>query len=388
MQVKRKVALVLATAFLLGNLLAPANAVQYTKQKEQKMLKELNNIRSTKKSVQTQKSNTKAQADQLLVSIDQVKEKIDTLDNKINLQEEQLNKVRDEVAVSKEDLTKTTKALGDQVQVFNSRVKDIYINGSVGYLEVLLNSKSIADFLDRYEYMKVIVAQDSSMVQIIETKQAEINRKKAELESKEARIEQLKTSTEQAKVESEVQKEEHSKMLATAQDNLAKYEDELDKLAEQESKKMAEVIRLRQQKKSGSGSTTITHSGIMTWPLPGHSRISSPYGWRMHPILGVEKFHTGLDIPAPSGTSIHSAQGGQVIFSGTMNGYGNVVVVDHGDGISTLYAHMKSRAVSVGQDVEKGETIGRVGSTGRSTGPHLHFEVRKGGDPINPMSYL
>ncbi|HEX3032743.1 MAG TPA: peptidoglycan DD-metalloendopeptidase family protein [Bacillota bacterium] len=383
MRVKRKLAVVLAATFLMGNLLAPANAEQYSQQKEQKMLKELNKIRATKKSLQIQKKRTQVEANHLMDALDQVKDKIDSLDNKITSQERQLDQVNDQVTVTRQELVKTTEDLGEQVQVFNSRVKDIYVNGSVSYLEVLLDSKSIADFLDRYEYMKAIVARDSSMVQEIEAKQAEISRKKAELESKEKTIKILKASTEEAKQDSEVQKEEHSKMLATAQQNLEKYQEELDKLAEQESNKMAEIIRLRQQKKGGT-----THTGVMTWPVPGRSRISSPYGWRVHPILGVEKFHRGIDIPAPSGTPIHSAQAGQVIFSGTMNGYGNVVVVDHGGGVSTLYAHMRSRGVSVGQEVDKGQVIGQVGSTGRSTGPHLHFEVRKGGDPVNPMPYL
>ncbi len=383
MSIKKGVAALVAIGFVAGSMLTPAFGAQYSKQQEQKMLKELNAIRAQKKKIENQKKETKAEANKLANAIDEAKDKIDKLDDKIYVQKKQLTSVRKEAVVTEENLVQTTEELGEQVEVFNSRIKDIYENGSVSYLEVILDSEDFGDLLDRFEYMKAIVEQDSKLLEEIETKQAEIRQKKAELAAKRAKIEDLKASTEEAKQENEVQKEEHARMLDKAKDDLAKFTDEIDKLEEAESRKMADIIRLRQLQ-----DTKPMGKGVMLWPAPGHSRISSPYGWRTHPILRVKKFHRGIDIPAPTGSAVKAAQTGKVIFSGWMNGYGNVIVLDHGGQVSTLYAHLSQRNVNVGSSVEKGDIIAEVGSTGRSTGPHLHFEVRQGGEPVNPVPYL
>jgi len=141
-------------------------------------------------------------------------------------------------------------------------------------------------------------------------------------------------------------------------------------------------------KRMQSGGDVQLGTGVYTWPTPGYKVITSPYGMRYHPILGIRKMHTGVDIGAPMGATIVAADGGKIIHAGWMGGYGQVLVVDHGNGMSTLYAHLSSFIAGNGASVTKGQPIGRVGTTGWSTGPHLHFEVRENGSPVDPMSYI
>jgi murein DD-endopeptidase MepM/ murein hydrolase activator NlpD len=165
---------------------------------------------------------------------------------------------------------------------------------------------------------------------------------------------------------------------------LAGVNHDLAALRRQEDELLAESAALSGVITSSSGGGG--GSGSMVWPVNGP--VTSPFGWRIHPILGTRRFHTGIDIGAGYGTPIHAADGGTVIYATWMSGYGNVIIIDHGRGISSLYAHQSNLAVGSGARVARGQTIGYVGSTGFSTGPHLHFEVRVNGNPVDPMGYL
>ena len=168
--------------------------------------------------------------------------------------------------------------------------------------------------------------------------------------------------------------------------NAATYEREMAERAYRElietSKQIETMIRRIQSGEKNIGGST----GTMVWPAEGE--ITSPFGWRVHPIFGTQRLHTGIDIGADYGDATRAADGGVVIHSDWMGGYGNAVIIDHGNGISTLYAHNSQLLVSEGQTVAKGQTVARVGSTGYSTGPHLHFEVRQNGTPVNPSNFL
>ena len=147
------------------------------------------------------------------------------------------------------------------------------------------------------------------------------------------------------------------------------------------SRQVGEMIRER-----GMGSAAPSGSGAMIWPVSGS--VTSEFGWRVHPITGTQKFHSGVDIGADYGVPIHAAQSGTVEYAGWVSGYGNTVIINHGGGITTLYGHNQSLAVSAGQSVSQGQVISYCGSTGNSTGPHCHFEVRQNGEPVSPYSYL
>ena len=144
---------------------------------------------------------------------------------------------------------------------------------------------------------------------------------------------------------------------------------------------------LQQQQGSSGGGSTIVGTGQFAWPTPSTSLITSYYGSRLHPVYGTTKFHSGIDIGAADGAAIIAADGGTVVSAGWSGGYGNCIMIDHGNGYTTLYAHLSGYAVSSGQAVSRGDTIGYVGSTGVSTGPHLHYEVRQGGSTLDPMAF-
>ena len=169
------------------------------------------------------------------------------------------------------------------------------------------------------------------------------------------------------------------KVVAAAEKNEAAWNKQEDQLVA-DSNRITELLRTASVGHPASG------SGVLSWPVNGV--VTSPFGYRIHPIFHVRKLHTGVDLHAGMGVSIHAAGAGTVVSAGWRGGYGKCVVVDHGGGLATLYAHQSQILVSVGQKVKRGEVIGKVGSTGYSTGPHLHFEVRVNGSPVNPLNYL
>lgn len=300
-----------------------------------------------------------------------------------NAYEELLN----QISGAEENLRQTEQALAEAINNYNKqyelvavRLKVMHQNSSITKLDTLLASKSIVEFYERLHYMQIISESDNKMIEDLEAAKQDVEYKKqlqqeakALLEQKarekQQRLEQLKTS--RAEVEGE---------LAKTKSELAKLEKEIDKqLAE--SKRLEGVIKNLSSKKKYVG-------GTMVWPCPSSYTVTSSYGMRKHPILRKYKMHTGIDIGASKGASIVAANKGTVIMAqyDKSGGYGNMVVLDHGAGITTLYAHASKLCVKVGDEVKAGEVIAKVGSTGLSTGNHLHFEVRVNGETKNPLS--
>jgi murein DD-endopeptidase MepM/ murein hydrolase activator NlpD len=264
----------------------------------------------------------------------------------------------------------------------------MYMKGETGTLEILLGSSDIIEFLSNVDMVQRIYDNDMDILKQIKQQYAEIEEQKNTLESLKAQLEEEQQQKQTKQDELEQQKDSVETLQAqVASDNDA-LEAQIDQLNE-EADELTALLQQQQKSNQISSSTTSTYSGgIMAWPVPGYTSLSSQYGYRTHPILGTKKFHSGLDIPAPKGTSIVAANDGTVIFSGVKGGYGNCIMVDHGGGTVTLYGHCSSLVASVGQTVKRGETIAKVGSTGQSTGNHCHFEVRINGSTTNPTAYL
>lgn len=279
-------------------------------------------------------------------------------------------------------LATTEKKLSERSLILNTRIRDIYQNGQLSYLDVLLGANDFGDFTTRVDVLKRIINKDLELILKVKAERELILQTKAQLDNDRAEILVLKQTIDEKKKIIEASKKERERVLDAAVSERNASEQAYQELA-QTSQRIEQMIRNRQSSNQGpSGST-----GAMIWPT-AVTEVTSPFGWRTHPVFGSQRFHSGIDIGADYGDTVSAADGGVVIFSDWMGGYGKAVIVEHGNGISTLYGHNSELLVSEGQRVRKGQPISRVGSTGYSTGPHLHFEVREGGSPVNPMGYL
>lgn len=290
-----------------------------------------------------------------------------------------LEATEQQIELNTELLAKVEKNLAERSQILNKRMRDIYKNGQVNYLDVLFGAADFVDFTTRADLLKRVVNLDMTLVAQVKAERELVVQKRAELERDKAAITELKAEAAAKKAIIEARKNDREKVLDDAVSERDTAERAYQELMET-SRQIEQMIRRSQ--KGGA----VEGTGALLWPASGP--ITSPFGWRTHPIFGTQRFHSGIDIGADYGDAIAAADSGTVIFSGWMGGYGKAVIIDHGGGISTLYAHNSELLVEEGYRVYKGQTISRCGSTGYSTGPHLHFEVRENGSPVSPMGYL
>lgn len=369
---------------------------------------------------------------EVIVEKQQVQARIEENTVSIGLKEEELEIIKEQLEIAKVEIKAQQEEFGDRLGV-------MYINQGTGSkLTALLQSKSISDFLIKLEFFKQIAEEDDRVLEALNVKRAEIERLEAQEKENYAQLIKLKEQLEadearliDIEAELEARKEELNREIANYQAEINEFaadeqrilseiqslqaemariraEAEARRQAEIEAQRQAEEAARQQAEEAASesgeepdyvapapapevsrGEESYVGAAGYTWPLPGYSYINSPFGWRTHPVLGVNSFHNGLDIPAPGGTPVVAARGGTVIHAGYMGTFGNTVIIDHGDGMQTLYAHGSGFESYTGQWVEAGQVVMYVGTTGRSTGNHLHFSVIKGAwDFVNPHNYL
>jgi murein DD-endopeptidase MepM/ murein hydrolase activator NlpD len=289
-----------------------------------------------------------------------------------------------ELVVREEELKQIEGELSEKILILNNRVAQIYKNGGNNILEVLLKAGDFIEFISRMKLMSLFAQQDMEHVENIKEKRdATLGIKKSIIDLRETQKEH-KEKIERLVSQSQAKTDEIEELYGEKKGLLSQTRANKSALVAMEKEleiQEAEVTRILESYKYGTAP-----SGKFMWPIAGS--IRSGFGYRIHPIFGVRRFHAGLDITAGHGTLIKAGDGGQVIQAGYSGGYGYTVLLYHGGGFATRYAHLSSIRCAMGQFVERGQVIGLVGSTGWSTGPHLHFEVRINGQAQNPLQYL
>jgi len=296
--------------------------------------------------------------------------------------EARLKQLNAEIAQAEQDLAIAQQQLEYRQALLSLRLRAIYQRGTVGYLDVLLSSTSFSDFLTRFAMLQKIVEQDVSLFKQIREYQAQVEQQKAILVDKQQQASALRDQISVKKASYEKQAATQKSQIADVQATEVQTRAALDEL-EAESKKI-EALLQAELAKQGLPARDLQ----MIFPLPFSVPLTSDFSRRYHPILREWRLHTGIDLAAATGTPVYAAESGRVVRAEYMTGYGNTVIIDHGGGIATLYAHMSRIEVTNGQMVARGREVGRVGSTGWSTGPHLHFEVRIKGVPVDPKPFI
>lgn len=290
---------------------------------------------------------------------------------------------------------KTLKLHND---LLKQRLVDTYEHGDLGYLSVLLASKSFTDFVERWEDLRLLIAANERAVRERKAAAARVAAAQSGLESTQAALQEQEQAQQRARNQLDTLAAERQNLVAIAdaqRRHVASEVAQIEDLSASEEAQLEALIVERQReieaqreaaRRAAGIVGTTSAPGTLSWPVSG--TITSPFGYRRNPFGGGMEFHQGLDIAAPMGTTITAAASGTVISAGWYGGYGNYILIDHGGGMATGYGHCSQIFVSVGQQVQKGQAIGAVGSTGASTGPHVHFEVRIHGKPVDPAAYL
>jgi murein DD-endopeptidase MepM/ murein hydrolase activator NlpD len=324
--------------------------------------------------------------------VDDLDAELEGLDAEIDAAKERLTTAQQKVAFLTDELQGVLSDLGDRTDDFTQRAIEAYKGGTTAFLDSILGSTNFSDLLDRYAYWEATLDSDAQLVdeiqvlrdatedrrELILDKQHEIATAKRLLEDDRHEIALIREKQAAVLAERQALVDEKENLLAQVNRKKAFWDAVEDQLT-QDAQRIEDLL--------ASGSTGAPHAGgQLLWPADGG--LSSPYGYRTHPIFGDTRLHTGIDIGAAYGSDVWAADDGTVTYVGTMSGYGNVVIVDHGGGLATTYNHLSGFYVSSGTTVSRGSAVGAVGCTGYCTGPHLHFEVRINGSPVDPMPYL
>ncbi|GKU76776.1 murein hydrolase activator EnvC [Paenibacillus sp. L3-i20] len=346
------------------------------------------------RSVAYKKEDVSIKKEDLQNSLVKLLDEINSVSLKKEKKQAEMDAKEEELKKTGIELDQAEKRVVERDELLKSRMRLMYTNGFVSYMEVLLSATSFTDFLDRFDALQTILNADRDILASHKKDKELVAKKKVQTEKQYAELRTLRD--ELVLQQNDLVKKESEKevLIASYTKNLEELDETITQLSEISEEQEAVLIALAKKvSKLSAEKNRIKNpykGGKLGMPIGGNARVTSSFGTRIHPISGKRHTHTGIDFGAPSGTAIYAAADGLVIVSGFNGGYGNSIIIDHGNGLWTLYAHIRQGGllVSEGDSVKKGKQIAEVGMTGTATGPHLHFEVRKNEVAVNPSGYL
>ncbi|MGM9973868.1 MAG: murein hydrolase activator EnvC family protein [Clostridiaceae bacterium] len=426
---KKTIALLIAGIVLVGQITVVQAAPAYIEKRQEQMREnekridslenKVNEVNNSKKAVSdeisTLQGNINARYSEIASEqavINDIESKITASENKINTIQGEIVKVEKEIEIVKVNISEKEKEIKYKEELLGKRLRNLYKNNVYEkFVVVLMESEGLSDLVSRVATISRVIITDNALINEIENLKAQLMADKEKLDSQaqELEVNKQKVLEEQASLKgAKAEREEKKKQLNAKIEELraleAEQQSKYANLSAEEKSLKAEIHEIdeineelqaqmdrfmAELNKSNQGSNNSGQpSNNNGYIRPANGRVSSEYGYRTNPVTGIYKLHAGIDIAASTGSPVYATRGGTVAFSGLMGGYGNVVIINHGNGVQSLYAHNSALKVSTGQQVSQGQIISLVGSTGNSTGPHLHFEIKVNGQPTNPRSLV
>lgn len=377
------VALVMAILMIAGFLASALNIFAVTKAQVDALKTKVAEAGKRKNELKNQLSGLTNDLSALQKQISLLDSQIEAQQDEIDAQEELLGELTQMIADKTIELEESERQQAEQYAQLRSRLRYMVEHGTTSSLSILLSSDSFSDFLNRYEIIRQISLRDENLFEQLKAIRDKVLTEKQELEDTKKEAEDTKLQMETNKAELEAQMEAKRKQMDSIQLAQKNVKDAYTAMIETEDELMAQYKKAAAE--YAAQSTYV--GGTFMWPLPaGNNVVTCKYGMRTHPITGKRKLHTGVDLRASTGTKVYAANKGTVTTSGYSSAWGNYIIISHGGGITTLYAHMSKRSVSKDDKVKQGDIIGYSGNTGYSTAPHLHFEISKNGATYNPLN--
>lgn len=389
-----------------------ATGSEQTQQKINEVNQEVQNLQQEKKDLVSDLKDIENKKSSLTGYIKTLDKKVTKLSQKIEKNEDKIDRTKGEIESLTVEEAKVTNQMNEQYEIMKSRIKYIYEDGGEGYVELLLGSASLSELYNRIEYVNKVNDYDKKMLDNYEAIKVELSETREKKRVKKDKLEAVretlafeKKSVDQLLDKKQGQLEQYNSLISRSESELDQYNAEIQKKSEEVERLLAqqrrqiaaeEAAAAAANNNAGGGATnpgqapanpSVSASGFV-WPLATAGRLSCGFGPRRAPTAGASTYHRGIDIAVPTGTSVRASKAGKVVTAAYSSSAGNYVALYHGDGVYTYYMHCSSLSVSVGDEVAQGQTIALSGSTGISTGPHLHFAVNVGGQYVNPLGYV
>lgn len=360
------------------------NQIANAKKERQQVQSSISNLKNMKASLESKKADLNTYVTQLDSKLTQIQQNIDSLKQQIEDKEADITKTEAE-------LQEAENTQQEQYENMKKRCQFIYEKGDTYMMEILLKSASFGDLLNKAYYIEQLSNYDQNLLGRYKEQTKLVAATKEALEEEKQTLDDEKKAVEEEEANMTALLSEKKQQIASTESEIAESASTIEEYEAQMNQQTSAIAALEASvaaDKQALANQRKYSGGVFTWPAPSYSYISSEFGYRVHPIYGRTIFHSGLDMAAPSGSPILAAADGVVVAATYESSMGNYVMINHGDGLYTIYMHASALYVSAGQEVSAGQQIAAVGSTGNSTGPHLHFSVRLNGSYVNPWNYL